>query len=46
MHQWLNGQYHERSSKFLCKLLYARIIEVQSLINKITFKQQKGVNSF
>ena len=40
----LKGQYHERYSKFFCEN-YARIIKVPSLINKITLKRRKGMNS-
>ena len=40
----LKGQYHKRSFKFLCKK-YARIIKVYSLVTKIIFKRQIGINS-
>ena len=41
----LKGQYHKRSFKFLFKK-YATIIKVHSVVNKITFKRQIGINSF
>ena len=37
-------QQHERSSLTFC-VNYTRFIKVQSLINTMTFKRQKGINS-